>query len=105
MHLQFMTRKKITILSRDIFGIKPLYFCQLEDSFIFCSEIQPMLNLNLIRKKISKEKLLEYFELQYCSGKKTIYENVFRVLPGEILVIENGRLKKVLFKNYHKPGK
>ena len=26
--------------------------------------------------------------------KKTIYENVFRVLPGEILVIENGRLKK-----------
>ena len=87
-------KKKITILSRDIFGIKPLYFCQLEDSFIFCSEIQPMLNLNLIRKKISKEKLLEYFELQYCSGKKTIYENVFRVLPGEILVIENGRLKK-----------
>ena len=51
-------KKKITILSRDIFGIKPLYFCQLEDSFIFCSEIQPMLNLNLIRKKISKEKLL-----------------------------------------------
>ena len=66
----------------------------MEDSFIFCSEIQPMLNLNLNRKKISKEKLLEYFELQYCSGKKTIYENVFRVLPGEILVIENGRLKK-----------
>ena len=32
--------------------------------------------------------------LNFNIAQETIYENVFRVLPGEILVIENGRLKK-----------
>ena len=63
-------KKNCTVLSRDIFGIKPLYFSIIQDGIIFCSEITPLLNSKLIEKKISQDKLVEYFELQYHYWKK-----------------------------------
>ena len=85
-------KKNCTVLSRDIFGIKPLYFSIIQDGIIFCSEITPLLNSKLIEKKISQDKLVEYFELQYTTGKKTIYKDVFRLRPGEILTVKDGKI-------------
>lgn len=85
-------KKNCTVLGRDIFGIKPLYFSIIKDGIIFSSEITPLINSNLIKKKISEEKLIEYLELQYTTGKKTIYKDVFRLRPGEILTIQNGKI-------------
>lgn len=92
-------QKKITILSRDIFGIKPLYFHQFQSGFLFSSEIKAIRNLNFVKKKIDKDKLLEHLELQYSSGKKTIFKDIYRVRPGEILVIENGKIKKSILQH------
>ena len=33
-------KKNVTIIGRDIFGIKPLYFSAIEEGIIFSSEIQ-----------------------------------------------------------------
>ncbi len=86
-------QKKITILARDIFGIKPLYFYQFQSGFLFSSEIRAIRNLKFVNKGINKDKLLEYLELQYTTGKKTIFEDINRVRPGEILIIENGKIR------------
>ena len=37
---------------------------------------------------------MEFFQIQYCSGKKTIFKEIQRVRPGEIIIIENGKIKK-----------
>ena len=42
--------KKELILSRDSFGIKPLYFFQDNNNFIFSSEIKPIIESKLINK-------------------------------------------------------
>ena len=84
-------KKDCTVLGRDIFGIKPLYFSLINDGIIFSSEITPLINTKII-KKISEEKLIEYFELQYTTGKKTIFKDIFRLRPGEILTIKNGKI-------------
>ena len=85
-------KKDCTILGRDIFGIKPLYFSLIKDGIIFSSEITPLINSKFVKKNISEEKLIEYFELQYTTGKKTIFEGIFRLRPGEILIIQNGKI-------------
>ena len=56
--------------------------------------MQSLRNLNLVDNKISNKKLLEFLELQYCSGRGTIHENIHRIRPGEILMIKNGRIQK-----------
>ena len=50
--------KKELILSRDPFGIKPLYFFQDNNNFVFSSEIKPIIKSKLINKELDKEKLL-----------------------------------------------
>ena len=63
-------KKKITILGRDVFGIKPLYFSLINEGIIFSSEVQSIKKIKLQEFNISKSQLLEFFQLQYCSGKK-----------------------------------
>ena len=50
MLLQFMIKKDCTILGRDIFGIKPLYFSLIKDGIIFSSEITPLINSKFVKK-------------------------------------------------------
>ena len=86
MLLLCIIKKKILILSRDIFGIKPLYFSFLEDGIIFSSEISALKNINFSKLNICNKKLSETLQLQYSSGKHTIYNGIQRLRPGELIV-------------------
>ncbi|MBD23290.1 MAG: asparagine synthase (glutamine-hydrolyzing) [Alphaproteobacteria bacterium] len=85
-------KKNVTILGRDLFGIKPLYFSLMNEGIVFSSEIQSIKKTNLQNLNISENQLLEFFQLQYCSGKKTIFKEIQRVRPGEIIVIKDGKI-------------
>ena len=86
--------KKELILSRDSFGIKPLYFFQDNNNFIFSSEIKPLIESKLIQKKLDKRKILELVQIQFNSGRKTIFRNIARIRPGETLVIKDFKIIK-----------
>ena len=87
-------KKNVTIIGRDIFGIKPLYFSAIDEGIIFSSEIQSIKKIYLKNLNISESQLLEFFQLQYCSGKRTIFKEIQRVRPGENLVIKDGKITK-----------
>ncbi len=89
-------KKEEVILARDEFGIKPLYFSNEKEGIIFCSEIKPIKKFKTKKCKINDSKLEEFMQIQYCTGKNTIYGEINRVLPGQILIIKNGRIKKSL---------
>ena len=86
--------KKELILSRDSFGIKPLYFFQDNNNFIFSSEIKPLIESKLIQKKLDKRKILELVQIQFNSGRNTIFKNIVRIRPGETLVIKDFKIIK-----------
>ena len=93
-------KKKLLILSRDDFGIKPLYFCDTDKGFMFSSEIQAILNITKQFFKIRNDKFIEFLQMQYCSGNSTIYSGINRLRPGETLIISEGRIiKSFLNKN------
>ena len=88
------TYKDILIISRDEFGIKPLYFSINDYGVIFSSEIKPIINTNIRKYKLDNLKILEFFQNQYCSGRETIYKDILRVRQGETLVIRKGKIIK-----------
>lgn len=75
-------RKNKFVLSRDFFGIKPLYYSLRGRDLIFASEIQAL------ETKLSSLGAMSYFVLGYTPHPWTIFENVKKVNPGEILVFD-----------------
>lgn len=80
------------VLSRDPFGIKPLYYVQTASSFAFASEPKALLDAGLAGRRVDPRRRAELLQLKFTTGAQTIFPGIFRVLPGETLVIERGRV-------------
>jgi asparagine synthase (glutamine-hydrolysing) len=80
------------ILSRDPFGIKPLYYVETADCFGFASEPQALLGVGLAPRSLRPHARAELLQLKFSTGAKTIFSEIHRVLPGETLIIVNGRI-------------
>jgi asparagine synthase (glutamine-hydrolysing) len=78
------------VLSRDPFGIKPLYYGLTEDGFVFSSEFQAFVHAGLAKPKVRPEACDELLQQQFTCGAETILDGIYRVLPGETLVVEKG---------------
>jgi asparagine synthase (glutamine-hydrolysing) len=75
----FDTKKEVIFISRDRFGIKPLYFYQDDNNFIFASEIKALLE----NKDVISNPNISYLKKYYNSGAKeylreTAFTNIYR---------------------------
>jgi asparagine synthase (glutamine-hydrolysing) len=86
------------IISRDEFGIKPLYFALFNHGLIFCSELNSLRNAMPFKSSLNNQKVVEQLQFQYCTGNKTIYKGLNRLRPGETLIIQNGKIKESRFR-------
>lgn len=80
----------VLALSRDPFGIKPLYYAQTAGGVIFASESQALLATGLVSRAIRPEARDQLLQVQFVAGRETIYPGIMRVLPGETLRFVNG---------------
>ncbi len=84
--------KQSLFCARDRFGIKPFYYCMVDDVFYFASEAKAL--LPFVRDiETDKSALAEYLTFQYTIGKKTLFKNINQLLPGHCLTIKNGAVK------------
>ena len=83
---------KRLILSRDPFGIKPLYYVETTECFAFASEPQALLVAGLARRSLRRSACAELLQLKFSTGVDTIFTEIRRVLPGETLIVANGRI-------------
>ena len=81
------------LAARDPFGIKPFYFYDLEDEFVFASEIKALLPHPEIRPVRDDQALEEYLTFQFCLDDRTLFSGVKKIKPGFLL---SGRGSKVL---------
>ena len=90
----FDKKKEELIIGRDPFGIKPIYFCIKDGSFIYSSEPQSIIKSKLFNPNIGVNKVKELLQLQFCSGRETIFKGIYRLRPGEILIIKDGNISE-----------
>lgn len=80
------------LLARDRFGVKPLFYAEDSDRFIFGSEPK-VLFAGGFAKDLDPEQLDELFYYRYISGENTIYKGVHRLLPGHWMKVNSaGRI-------------
>ncbi|ARJ67285.1 asparagine synthase (glutamine-hydrolyzing) [Magnetospirillum sp. ME-1] len=78
------------ILSRDPFGIKPLYLVESSPGLAFASEPQALVAAGQVKADIDPVALAELLQLQFTTGTRTIFKGVRRLSPGETVVAEAG---------------
>jgi asparagine synthase (glutamine-hydrolysing) len=78
------------VLTRDPFGIKPLYLAPVEGGIAFASEPAAILAAGLLQPRIRREARDELLQIQFTTGADTIFEGIRRILPGETVVIADG---------------
>ena len=79
-------------LSRDVFGIKPLYVAGIAGGLAFASEPQALLATGLVARGLRPAARDELLQMQFTTGADTIFQGIQRVLPGETLVAVDGHL-------------
>ena len=84
--------KNRLVLARDPFGIKPLYYAEIEKGFIFASEPNAIIKSGLVNVELNVDARDELLQLQFITGRKTAFTGINRVLPGETLIVENGKI-------------
>ncbi len=78
------------VLTRDPFGIKPLYLAPVEGGIAFASEPAAILASGLVQPRVRREARDELLQVQFTTGAETIFQGICRILPGETVVIADG---------------
>ena len=79
-------------LTRDSFGIKPLYVAHIEGGLAFASEPRALLEAGLVPRGVRTAARNELLQMQFTTGAETIFPGIERVLPGETLRIAGGHV-------------
>ncbi|MEP4379734.1 MAG: asparagine synthase (glutamine-hydrolyzing) [Alphaproteobacteria bacterium] len=80
------------VLARDPFGIKPLYYAQTDRGFAFASEPHALIESGMVAPRVNPTALSELLQLQFTTGAETVFDGITRVLPGESVVVRDGRV-------------
>lgn len=87
-------------IARDRFGVKPFYYKETEDEFLFGSEIKQLLNddaPNVVNEDILLEFLLTYYD---DHTENTYFKDVINLLPGHYLKYNLETNEKTFVKYY-----
>jgi len=90
-------KKKKLLLSRDLLGEKHIFYCVHKNYFIFASEMNCLLSQIDGSIDYDFESIKSAFQYRSCQPGKTLIKNVSKMLPGSIIEIENGNIKKSRF--------
>lgn len=96
-------RHKRIYIARDHFGIKPLYWYHDKSMILLGSEIKAILVHPDVKPNPSINNLYEYLTFQFIIDEGTMFNNIYKVLPGNYLVIELDRWN-IKYKRYWEPN-
>ena len=85
--------KNEVFLARDNFGIKPLYYAKMNDTFMFASEIKAFLDVPDFEKVFNESILETYLEFSFVPTNETFFKGVHRLDAGCSLLYKYGEIK------------
>ena len=85
--------KRRLLLVRDRLGVKPLYWARAGETLLFASEMKAILASGLVTAKPNTPVLSEVLATRYTSGTETLFEGIYKLLPGHRLVFEGGDIR------------
>ena len=92
-------RQKSLFLARDPLGIKPLYYYQDGNQFLFASEIKALLAVPHLPRTLNLESVSHFLSLNYLPPPWTLFRGVAQLEGGHSLSIKDGQVTAKRFWN------
>jgi asparagine synthase (glutamine-hydrolysing) len=93
--------QKLT-LARDRYGIKPIYYYQSSNVFLFASEVKGMMAHPSFKVEMDPEGLMEYMTFQNYLGDRNLFKHVRLLEPGSSLTVDrSGKLNINQYWDFH----
>ena len=86
-------RRRTLFLARDRMGVKPLYYAETPDTFVFASEIKALFASGLVTAQCREEALTEYLLFRQVAGPDTLFKGVRSLPPGCTMTVGAGRAR------------
>lgn len=83
--------------ARDMFGIKPFYYAQVDGQLIWGSEIKSILEHPSYRKEVNLEALEQYLTFQYSVLPETFFKGIYKLAPGHYMIWREGEGKIIRY--------
>jgi len=87
-----VTQNKL-FLSRDRLGVRPLFYTQTNDKFLFASEIKALFACPGIERELDSVALDQIFTFWFTLAPRTAFKNIWQLPPAHSLVVQNGEIK------------
>ncbi|MGN6532208.1 MAG: asparagine synthase (glutamine-hydrolyzing) [Ginsengibacter sp.] len=73
-------------LVRDHFGIKPLFYTQINDGFAFSSELKTLIDIPGFNKSINHKALVSSINYRWVSGNESMFNDCFKLPPAHYIL-------------------
>jgi len=93
-------RERKLFLSRDRFGVRPLFYTQVNGDFLFASEIKALFSCPEVKRDVDALGLDQIFTFWVTLPPRTAFEGILQLPPGHSLTLKNGELS---VKQYWQP--
>lgn len=79
-------------LACDPMGVKPLYFSEAREGFVFASELKALLACGVVTRSLDVATLYRYLGFLWSPGGTTPIKGIRRLEPGGALRVKDGRI-------------
>jgi len=86
-------REKKLFLSRDRYGVRPLFYTVTGEQFIFASEIKAIFAHPDARRAIDLRGLDQIFTFWVTLPPRTFFKDISQLPPGHSLILKDGKIK------------
>jgi asparagine synthase (glutamine-hydrolysing) len=93
--------RRVLVLARDHFGIKPLYFAPLPGRLAFASEIHPLLELPGVGRRADPQRVYDYLRFDRVDDEEqTIFAAIRQLQPGHYAEIPLDTPDRMVVRQY-----
>ena len=84
--------KQITILAIDRMGIEQMHYSSATNQLAFSSSLKALSKLPHVDKEILPQAIYNYFYFHCIPSPNTIFKNIYKLKPAEVLIFKNGAI-------------
>jgi asparagine synthase (glutamine-hydrolysing) len=87
------TKERKLFLSRDRAGVRPLFYTQTKDSFLFASEIKALIACPEVLQEFDPVGMDQVFTFWVTLPPRTVFKNISQLPPGHSMTVQGGRVR------------
>jgi asparagine synthase (glutamine-hydrolysing) len=87
------SERRSLFIARDRMGVKPLYYAETPEGFLFASEIKALFASGKVTPACREDALGEYLIFRQAAGPETMFRGVRSLPPGCTMTVQDGRTR------------